>query len=136
MLLKNLQKVNVDTYYLSLEQILVIHQDQIDRFGGLAGLKSLELLESAVYRPQSTFGGKDLYPTLFDKAAAFVHSLLLNHPFIEGNKRTGIVAMIIFLYINGIHILAKNDEIITLALEIENKKMNIEKIAKWLKTHS
>ncbi|MBI2028992.1 type II toxin-antitoxin system death-on-curing family toxin [Candidatus Gottesmanbacteria bacterium] len=126
----------MDTYYLTLEQILVIHQDQVNRFGGLTGLKSLELLESTVYRPQSTFGGKELYPTLFDKAAALVHSLLLNHPFVEGNKRTAIVAMVIFLHINGIHILAKNDEIVTLALEIENRKMNIEKISKWLKTHS
>lgn len=127
---------NVDTYYLTLEQILVIHQDQILRYGGLEGLKSLELLESAVFRPQSIFGGKELYPTIFDKAAALVHSLLLNHPFIEGNKRTGIVAMIIFLDINGVYIKAKNKEIIDLALKIEKKKMNIEKISLWLKDHS
>lgn len=122
--------------YLTLEQILFIHEDQIDRYGGSQGLRDLALLESAVFRPQTTFGGFDLYRTLFDKAASLMHSLILNHPFIDGNKRTGMVSTFVFLELNGYRAKIEQDEVITTAMEIESKKFNIEKIADWLKTNS
>src|SRR3990172_10842143 len=88
-------------FFITLEQLLTIHEDQIDRYGGSHGIRDLNLLESALFRPQTTFSGEDLYKTIFDKAAALMHSLILNHPFVDGNKRTAVVAAIIFLLQNG-----------------------------------
>ena len=122
--------------FLTLEQILLIHEDQIDRYGGSHGLRDISLLESAVYRLQTTFGGIDLYPSIFDKAAALVHSLLLNHPFVDGNKRTAIASMLVFLDLNGYFFSISQKELVKTALSIENKKWNINKISLWLKKHA
>jgi len=123
------------TLFLTLEQILTIHTDQIERYGGSHGLRDLGLLESAVFRPASSFGGEDLYPTIFDKAAALTHSLLLNHPFVDGNKRTAIASMILFLEINRQKFFFSEKEIIEFALWVENKKPTLEQIAGWLEKH-
>jgi len=122
--------------YLTLEQILIIHQDQIERYGGRHGLRDLTLLESAVFRPQSSFSEKDLYRTIFDKAAALMHSLILNHPFVDGNKRTGIVSAAVFLELNGFRLEASQKELIKIALKIESKEVNQKNIAEWLKLNS
>lgn len=87
--------------FLSLEQILAIHYYQIESHGGSHGIRDLSLLESATQRPQASFMGEDLYQTIFDKAATLMHSLILNHPFIEGNKRIGVVAAVGFIHSNG-----------------------------------
>lgn len=122
--------------YLTLEQILVIHQDQIERYGGTHGLRDLALLESAIFRPQSSFSSKELYKTIFDKTAALMHSLILNHPFIDGNKRTGIVSALVFLELNGFRLEVGTKELIKTALKIESKKLNLENVAKWLESNS
>ena len=122
--------------YLTLEQILVIHQDQIDRYGGSHGIRELALLESAAFRPQSTFSDQDLYSDLFDKAAALMHSLILNHPFIDGNKRTGTVATAGFLHFNGHDLKLTQKELVEISLLVESKKLDLEQISKWLKDHS
>ena len=118
--------------FLTLEQILTTHTDQIERYGGSHGLRDLGLLESAVYRPGSTFAGEDLYPSIFDKAASLVHSLLLNHPFVDGNKRTAVTSMILFLEMNDQNFISAEKEIIDFALWMENKKPTVEQIVKWL----
>ena len=120
--------------YITLEQILIIHEDQIDRYGGIHGIRDLTLLESALYRPQTTFSGKELYPGIVHKAAALVYSLIMNHPFTDGNKRTGITAMNIFLGLNGKELYANEKEIVELALKIADKKSGIEEITDWLKS--
>ena len=122
--------------FLTLEQILTIHTDQIERYGGSHGLRDLGLLESAVYRPGSTFAGEDLYSSIFDKAAALVHSLLLNHPFVDGNKRTAVASMILFLEMNDQNFISAEKEIIEFALCVENKKPSVGKIAQWIKKYS
>ena len=122
--------------YLTLEQVLLIHEDQILRYGGSSGLRDLPLLESAVFRPQSTFGGEDLYPTVFDKAAALMHSLILNHVFVDGNKRTGAAAMLVFLELNGYRLKVAQNALVKAAIAVESKKWNIKKIALWLKKHT
>ncbi len=124
------------TIYLTLEQILVIHEDQIERYGGTSGLRNLSLLESATFRPQSTFDGNDLYTNPFEKAAALMHSLISNHPFIDGNKRTGFVSAVIFLEMNGWTIHLKKEELVQTVIEIALKKFSIEEIALWLKKSS
>lgn len=120
--------------YVTLEQILVIHEDQIERYGGSSGVRDLSLLESAIFRPQTTFSGKDLYKTHFDKAAALMHSLIMNHAFIDGNKRTGTAGMLVYFEINNISISISTQELVETVLLVEKEKWEIEKIANWLKS--
>lgn len=122
--------------YLTLEQVFLIHEDQLVRHGGSSGLRDLALLESAIFRPQSSFDGEDLYPSIFYKAAAFMISIILNHPFLDGNKRTGIVSMLVFLELNGYKLKISQKALVGIALEVESKKINIEKLAAWLKKYS
>lgn len=122
--------------YLSLEQILVIHQDQIDRYGGSHGIRELALLESVIYRPQTTFENEELYPSIFDKAAALIHSIIRNHPFLDGNKRTGITSGIAFLEINGFFLKVTQKQLIETVLKIASKEWNMEQISQWLRTNS
>ncbi len=87
--------------YLSLEQVLLLHEKQLEVFCGPPGLRDRAGLESAVARPQMTFAGEDLYPDLSDKAAALMHSLVSNHPFVDGNKRVGAMAAELFLAVDA-----------------------------------
>lgn len=119
--------------YLTPQNIIQIHFELVEATGGLQGLRDVGLLESAVMRPQASFGGKDLYPTPISKAAALVYSLLLNHVFSDGNKRTATISMIEFLILNGKTFKATDREIVTFALWVENKKPSLEEIAKWIK---
>lgn len=122
--------------YLTLDEVLAIHHKEVEKFGGSHGIRELNLLDSALHRPQASFMGEDLYPTLFHKAAALMHSILLNHPFIDANKRTATVSTGYFLHINGYDIEAKQEELVELALKVESKQMDLEQISKWLKEHS
>jgi len=125
-----------ETIYISLDDLLIIHTDQIERYGGSHGIRDIGLLESALYRPQSSFAGEDLYPTLFEKTAVIVLSLLLNHAFIDGNKRTSIATMFVFLELNNFQINCPQQELIDLAIGIENKKTKKEDIINWLEKYS
>lgn len=122
--------------YLTAKDILLLHELQIEKYGGSHGLRDLGLLESAVGRPQSTFDGADLYPDIFMKGAALVHSLLMNHQFVDGNKRTAMFSAMTFLELNKFEFVAEQKEIVEAALWIENKKPELEEIAAWLKKHS
>lgn len=122
--------------YTTFEQVLAIHHDQIERYGGSHGIRDIALLQSAIERPKSSFMGEDLYPTIFDKVAALIHSILLNHPFIDGNKRTSMVAGSYFLHLNGFELKVEQHQLVEAALNIESKKWDLEQISKWLKDHS
>jgi death on curing protein len=122
--------------YLTVKDVLLLHHMQIDEFGGSHGLRDIGLLESAVMRPQATFDGFDLYKTLFDKGAALVHSLLMNHQFVDGNKRTAMFSVMTFLELNGYEFDASQKEVVDYALYIENSQPEIEEISTWLKKHS
>jgi len=87
--------------YLLLEQVLALYRMVITQSGGSAGVRDMGALESAIAQPQMTFGGVDLYRTLAEKAAALAHSLVMNHPFVDGNKRVGHAAMEVMLVMNG-----------------------------------
>jgi death on curing protein len=91
----------VQVAFLSLSEVLEIHQDQIVRYGGEPGTRDPGLLESALAMPAATFGGAYLHTDLFEMAAAYLFHLVQNHPFVDGNKRVGAVAAIIFLDLNG-----------------------------------
>ncbi|MBC7098764.1 type II toxin-antitoxin system death-on-curing family toxin [Candidatus Bipolaricaulota bacterium] len=122
--------------YLTTDEVILIHERVLEKFGGAGGLRDWRLLDSAVQRPKATFEGKELYPNLFAKAAALGHSLVLNHPFVDGNKRTAWEAMKRFLGENGVRLRAGTEEIVELMLRIEDKSLGVEQIAKWLKGHS
>jgi death-on-curing protein len=108
----------------------------MDRSGGSAGVHDQGLLESAVYRPQASFGGEDLYPDLFSKAAALGHSIIKNHPFVDGNKRTGFEAMRLILRLNGYDVQASLEAKFNFVLGIAEGKLKEQAIADWLKHRS
>ncbi|MEW6009454.1 MAG: type II toxin-antitoxin system death-on-curing family toxin [Candidatus Omnitrophota bacterium] len=125
-----------DIKYLSIEQILLAHQELIKRYGGSHGIRDQGLLESAVFRPQASAFGQDAYPTLFEKCAVLGHSLIKNHPFIDGNKRTGFAAMHLMLLINGYDLTSTTKEEVSMAENVALGKMNESEIALWLKQHA
>jgi death on curing protein len=94
--------------FLDLDHVLQIHRSLIERYGGSQGLRDAGLLHSAIAMPQASFGGEFLHKDLFEMAAACLYHIVQNHPFLDGNKRTGAAAAIVFLAINGVEI--QNDE--------------------------
>ena len=122
--------------YLTPQQVLAIHDQMIKRFGGLRGVRDVGLMESAVYRPQATFDKKELYNTVFQKAAALLQSLLKNHPFVDGNKRTALTSAGIFLKINGYRLVNAHKEEVEFAIKVDNQNLSLEEIASWLKKHT
>ena len=121
--------------YLTLQQVLLIHSRSIKRFGGGSGIRDIGLIESAVARPQASFDGQDLYKNIFDKAAALLQSLLKNHAFIDGNKRTALSSAGIFLKLNG-YILVNTREEVEFAIQVDNENLTLEQISDWLKRNS
>ena len=122
--------------YLTAEQVLFIHYRLIEETGGSHGVRDISLLQSAIARPMSSLGGKDLYPDIFTKAASLMHSIIKNHPFVDGNKRAAITAASIFLARNGYTLTAANKELelFTSAVAAENRELR--DIASWFKKHS
>lgn len=124
------------TVYISLEQVLDLHRLQIQRFGGSAGLRDRGALEAAVARPQMTFGGEDLYPDVPGKAAALLHSLVMNHPFVDGNKRVGAHACILFLLSNDVEPTFTTSELVDVTLAVARGEVSAEALAIWLRQRS
>lgn len=122
--------------YLYPKQVLYLHDQIIQRSGGLGGLRDQNLLESAVYRSQVTFGGQDLYPDLFGKVAALGHSLILNHPFADGNKRTGFEAMRLMLRFNGYDLRASSRHKFDFVMKVAVKELTEQEMADWLRRKS
>ena len=122
--------------YLTPEQVLFIHARLIDETGGRHGILDLGLLESAVERPKATFEGKELYPGLFTKAAAILDSIVNNHPFLDGNKPTGIASAVIFIRENGGNLTAGNDELESFTLQVVTDHPGLVSIAAWLEMHT
>jgi death-on-curing protein len=124
------------TVWLSLEQVRDLHRSQVARYGGLAGLRDRGALESAVARAQMTFGGEDLYPDLAAKAAALLHSLVLNHPFVEGNTRVGAHAAVLLLLANGVELTASARALADITLATARGEMSAEALAIWFRQRS
>jgi death-on-curing protein len=95
--------------FLSLAEVLEIHRDQISRYGGDPGIRDLGLLQSAIAMPEASYGGRFLHTNLYEMAAAYLFHIVQNHPFIDGNKRTGAVAALVFLALNDVLISAEED---------------------------
>ncbi|HLA88427.1 MAG TPA: type II toxin-antitoxin system death-on-curing family toxin [Anaerolineales bacterium] len=122
--------------YLTAQQVLFLHARLVAETGGSHGVRDINLLLSAVGRPQASFDDQDLYPDLFTKAAALMDSLIRNHPFVDGNKRTGISAAGLFLRINGYRLNPSNIELEKFTIEVAHSKYPVEEIAVWLQTNA
>ena len=114
--------------YIHVDDVLAIHADQIERYGGSQGLRDPGLLEAALFRPQTGY-----YPSLVDEAAALWESLSQNHPFVDGNKRTAFAATYVFLFINGLRIVARDEDAQEFVLGLyESGQLKFENLRVWL----
>ena len=113
-----------DCFHLSIETVVEIHAEAIKQFGGLGGVRDENLLASAVLAPHSTFGGKSPYHDLVEIAAAYLFYICNNHPFLDGNKRTALMAAIVFLRINGIKTLPDSAEWERLMLDVASGRLD------------
>jgi death-on-curing protein len=118
--------------YLTLVEILELHRQIMQRSGGALGIRDLGILESAIAQPRMTFGGAELYPTIVDKASSLGFSIVMNHPFVDGNKRTGHAAMETFLVLNSLEINASVDEQERVILALAAGELDRDTFTKWL----
>jgi death-on-curing protein len=116
--------------------VLFLHDRIVQATGGSHGLRDGAGLLSALARPQAGYGDVELYTDLFAKAAALMHSLILNHPFVDGNKRTGIAAAGIFLELNGIRLTAEQRAFEDFAVHVAADAPDVPEIAAWLRRHA
>lgn len=121
--------------YLSLREVLELHDAILSRSGGATGVRDLGVLESALAQPRTTFDGEDLHPTLTGKCAALGYSLTLNHPFVDGNKRVAHAAMEVFLLLNGLELVGSVEEHERLMLDLAAGNLTREALAVWLEEH-
>ncbi|QEH35143.1 Toxin Doc [Aquisphaera giovannonii] len=119
--------------YLTMGEILELHRMVIDQSGGRSGVRDPNGLDSALAQPRMAFGGSDLYPTVVEKAAALGFSLVMNHPFVDGNKPIGHAAMETFLVINGYEIVASTDEQERVILDLAAGLLRREAFTEWLR---
>ena len=120
---------------VTIAEILETYQRIMQQTGGLVAIRDFGALESALAQPYMTFGGNELYPSLAEKAAALGFSLIQNHPFADGNKRTGHAAMAMFLAINGYKIDASIDEQTEIILSVASGKLSRDGFTEWLSNH-
>jgi death on curing protein len=121
--------------YLTADEVLELHARLLQQTGGMPGIRDRNGLDSAVAQPAMTFGGVDLYPTLADKASALAFSLIMNHPFVDGNKRVGHAAMETFLVLNGHELAASVDEQEQTILQVAAGTTNREAFEEWVRAH-
>lgn len=118
--------------YLDLQQVLDLHDASILLFGGSPGVRDLGLVQSAVAQPRQSFGGVDLYPTLVEKAGALGYSLVRNHGFVDGNKRTGFAALEVFLRANGSRVIASVADAEAAVLAVASGQMSRDQFTAWV----
>lgn len=123
-------------HYLSEAEVIAINEEIVSRFGGIHGVRDLHILQSAIGRPQMSVGFHDAYTSIFDKAAALFHSIINNHPFLDGNKRTSLLSAITFLERNKWSVEFKRKEAVKFTRKAHDEDYSVEQISKWLKEHS
>ena len=122
--------------FLSLDEVIEIHRDMIERYGGSAGIRDMGLLQSAVAMPRAGFGGDFLHADLFEMASAYLFHIVRNHPFTDGNKRVGAAAALVFLELNGVEVKVSNELLAATVLDLAQAKIAKAAIADFLKMHS
>ncbi len=119
--------------FLHLDQVLRLHESLIEHYGGATGTRDMPLLQSALAMPQASFGGGFLHTDIFDMAAAYLYHIVQNHPFLDGNKRTGSAAAIVFLAINDISIEADEDGLVAMTIAVAEGHVNKKQIAEFFR---
>jgi len=122
--------------FLTLAEVLEIHRDQIERYGGTTGIRDLGLLQSSLAMPAAGFGRHHFHIDLFEMAAAYLFHITRNHPFVDGNKRTGAVAALVFLALNDIEVDAEEDTFEKVVLAVADGKWDKSAIAAFLRNHT
>ena len=121
--------MNPDLYFLTLDDVLDIHEWQQTRFGGAAGIRGMGLLDSAVAQPQTTFQGNYLHSNLFQMASAYAFHIAENQPFIDGNKRTALIAALTFLELNGVTVIDDSNELYLAMMSVADGSWNKNDLA-------
>lgn len=121
--------------FLSLDDILESHQNQIETYGGGQGIRDIGLLESAIAQPEACFGGQFLHADVFEMAAAYLYHLVMNHPFVDGNKRVGLEAALIFLEVDDQRLNASDEELVDIVLKTTMGQVGKPEIAEFFRTH-
>ena len=122
--------------FLTLSEVLEIHADQIRRFGGRLGIRDMGLLQSAVAMPEAGFGEDYLHSDLFEMAAAYLFHIVQNHPFVDGNQRTGAVAALVFFHLNDVEITVDDDALERRVRGVAAGKMRKETVADFFRRHA
>ncbi|MFN0062431.1 MAG: type II toxin-antitoxin system death-on-curing family toxin [Myxococcaceae bacterium] len=121
--------------FLRLDEVLALHAEQIDRYGGIHGIRDLGLLESALATPGASFAGEYLHPTVPEMAAAYLFHLVQNHPFLDGNKRAGAAATFLFLYLNDQFLDCSEEELVELTLSVAQGAASKAEAAVFIASH-
>jgi len=122
--------------FIEVEDILQIHADQLERYGGLRGVRDMGLLSSAVSMPKATYAGDFLQADVFEMAAAYLFHITSNHPFLDGNKRAGAASALVFLDMHGYEITASDEAIYDLVIDVAKGSSDKQLIAAFFRTHS
>ncbi len=120
---------------LSLEKVLSLHEMISQQTGGDPNIRDVGLLESALEGPFQTFGDVELYPTILEKGVRLGFSLISNHPFVDGNKRIGMLVMLVFLEVNGIFVKMTNEEFIKVGLGVASGTMKYDELLEFMERH-
>ena len=124
------------TDFLSLEDVLILHGEQVELYGGHHGVRDMGLLESAVAQPQAGIGGEYFHSEIFEMAAAYMFHIVRNHPFFDGNKRTGAVAALVFLDLNGVTINAPKGILYDLTISVATGQAGKDEIAAFFRSNT
>ncbi len=122
--------------FLTLPEVLEIHQNQTSLYGGDPGIRDMGLLKSAIGMPSATYGGEFLHTDIFEMAAAYLFHLVKNHPFVDGNKRVGAVSALVFLVLNGFELDVPEDDFADIVLDVAQGKIDKAQVAVFLKQYS
>ena len=126
----------MDPLFLTLDEVLSLHAEQIRLFGGSSGIRDLGLLQSAMGNVEATFDDAFLHETIFAMAAAYLHGICRNHPFIDGNKRTAVGAALIFLELNGVEVDADEDAFYDLVIGVAEGRVSKASVTVFLEEHA
>ena len=126
----------MDPVFLTLDEVLALHSDQIRRYGGSSGIRDRLLLSSALGTSSATFGGAFLHQSPFEMAAAYLFHIAQNHPFVDGNKRTALAASFVFLLMNGMEVHSSEDELTDLVLGVAEGRITKSEVAVFLQKHA
>ena len=122
-------------WFLDINHTMRLHRNLIEVYGGSEGIRDVGLLHSAIAMPQASFGGEFLHRDLFEMAAAYLYHIVQNHPFIDGNKRTGAAAAIIFLSMNDMELIVEEETLVDLVLQVACGSVGKQEVASFMRTH-